>query len=137
MKIDQSGQGLSPWRQRVLPLLLRCIRAAVGYLLLRTPIDLLLHDPLFLAGLAPRWTQYLLAGVMGLGVVLFVASRTVLSGALLMALTLIVFEFLWRHTGQLPHGTTLAASLAIVALLTAGEWSARHLQRRIYGSSTR
>lgn len=137
MKIDAAGAGLSPWRQRVLPLLLRFARAAVAYIMLRWPLDLLLRDPIFLAGYAPHVLQYVLAACMAIGMLLFVASRTVVYGALLIGASLLVFEFLWRAVGQQPHYTTLIASLAVIGFLSLAEWYTRRLQRRIYGSGPR
>ena len=133
MKIDNSGAGMSPWRRRVLPLLLAAVRALVVYVMLRAPFELLVRDTLFLSGYAPRWLQYALAALMAVGAVLFVYLRTVAAGAATLAVALLLFEFLWRRVGQEPHGTTLAASCALLAILAFSDWSTRRLQRRIYG----
>ena len=133
MKIDNSGAGMSPWRRRVLPLLLAAVRALVVYVMLRAPFELLVRDTLFLSGYAPHWLQYALAALMAVGAVLFVYLRTVAAGAATLAVALLLFEFLWRRVGQEPHGTTLAASCALLAILAFSDWSTRRLQRRIYG----
>ena len=133
MKIDNSGAGLSPWRRRILPLLLAAVRALVAYVILRAPFELLVRDTLFLSGYAPHWLQYALAALMAVGAVLFVYLRTVAAGAATLAVALLRFEFLWRRVGQEPHGTTLAASCALLAILAFSDWSTRRLQRRIYG----
>ena len=133
MKIDNSGAGLSPWRRRILPLLLAAVRALVAYVILRAPVELLVRDTLFLSGYAPHWLQYALAALMAVGAVLFVYLRTVAAGAATLAVALLLFEFLWRRVGQEPHGTTLAASCALLAILAFSDWSTRRLQRRIYG----
>ena len=133
MKIDNSGAGMSPWRRRVLPLLLAAVRALVAYVILRAPFELLVRDTLFLSGYAPHWLQYALAALMAVGAVLFVYLRTVAAGAATLAVALLLFEFLWRRVGQEPHGTTLAASCALLAILAFSDWSTRRLQRRIYG----
>ena len=133
MKIDNSGAGLSPWRRRILPLLLAAVRALVAYVILRAPFELLVRDTLFLSGYAPHWLQYALAALMAVGAVLFVYLRTVAAGAATLAVALLLFEFLWRRVGQEPHGTTLAASCALLAILAFSDWSTRRLQRRIYG----
>ena len=133
MKIDTSGAGMSPWRRRVLPLLLAAVRALVVYVMLRAPFELLVRDTLFLSGYAPHWLQYALAALMAVGAVLFVYLRTVAAGAATLAVALLLFEFLWRRVGQEPHGTTLAASCALLAILAFSDWSTRRLQRRIYG----
>ena len=70
---------------------------------------------------------------MAVGAVLFVYLRTVAAGAATLAVALLLFEFLWRRVGQEPHGTTLAASCALLAILAFSDWSTRRLQRRIYG----
>jgi hypothetical protein len=133
MKIDNTGAGLSPWRRRILPLLLAAVRALVAYVILRAPFELLVRDTLFLSGYAPHWLQYALAALMAVGAVLFVYLRTVAAGAATLAVALLLFEFLWRRVGQEPHGTTLAASCALLAILAFSDWSTRRLQRRIYG----
>ena len=133
MKIDNSGAGMSPWRRRILPLLLAAVRALVAYVILRAPFELLVRDTLFLSGYAPHWLQYALAALMAVGAVLFVYLRTVAAGAATLAVALLLFEFLWRRVGQEPHGTTLAASCALLAILAFSDWSTRRLQRRIYG----
>lgn len=135
MKIDNAGAGLNPWRRRVLPLLLAAVRALVAYVILRAPFELLIRDTLFLSGYAPHWLQYALAALMVVGAVLFVFMRTVAIGAVLLAVALLLFEYLWRRMGQEPHGTTLAASCALLAILAFSDWSTRRLQRRIYGTA--
>ena len=50
MKITDSGAHLSPWRRRVLPLMMMALRALVAWVVLRSAVDLLLHNALFLAG---------------------------------------------------------------------------------------
>ena len=135
MKIDNAGSGLSPWRRRVLPLVLAAVRALVAYVILGAPFELLVKDTLFLTGYAPHWLQYALATLMAVGAALFVFPRTVAVGAALLAASLLLFEFLWRHVGQDPHGTTLAASCALLGILALSDWSTRRLQRRIYGTA--
>ena len=132
MKITDAGVGLSPWRRRVLPLLLLGLRAFVAYLLLRPPVELLLRDRLFFSGLAPHWLQYALAAFLVVGGVLFILSPTVVYGALACAAGIGLYEYCWMRVGIGPPGTTLPNAFALLAVLATGEWLSRRVQRRVY-----
>ncbi len=136
MKITDAGVGLSAWRRRVLPVLLALLRMVVAYMLLAPPIDMLWHDPLFLKGFAPHAAQYVLAVVLAVGGGLFVASPTVVIGALVCAAGLCLFEYCWWRIDSGRVGSTLITALALLAVLASGEWLSRRLQRRVYGGGS-
>ena len=137
MKIADSGVHLSPWRRRVLPLMMMALRALVAWVVLRSAVDLLLHNALFLAGHAPHWLQYVLAAVLVGGGVAFIWSPTVVWGAVVVGAGLGIYEYLWRLNGQAPHPTAFMSSLALLFVLALGEWLARRVQKQVYGSVAR
>ena len=137
MKITDAGAELSPWRRRVLPVMMMALRAAVAWYVLRTPLYVLTQNPLFLKGVAPGWAQYALCVPLVAGGLAFIWSRSVVWGAMLAGAGLMLFEYCWRRVGQEPHGATLASSVSLLAVLAVGEWLARRVQRRVYGSVSR
>ncbi len=137
MKITDSGVHLSPWRRRVLPLMMMALRALVAWIVLRTAVDALLHNPSLLSGHAPQWLQYVLATVLIAGGIAFVWSPTVVAGALVVAAGLGIYEYVWRLNGQATFRTAFISSLALLFVLALGEWLARRVQKKVYGSAAR
>jgi len=137
MKITDSGAHLSPWRQRVLPVMMMALRALVAWIVLRTAVDALLHNPLVMSGHAPQWLRYVLAAVLAAGGLAFIWSRTVVAGAVVVAAGLGLYEYLWRLNGQAMFRTAFLGSLALLFVLALGEWLARRVQKKVYGSVAR
>ena len=137
MKLDQSGAHLSPWRRRVLPLMMMALRALVAWVVLRVPVDALLNNPAFFSGLAPHWMQYVAAGILVAGALAFVWSGTVVLGAAVLIAGLAAYEHRWAQVAPGPTGKPLLTSVLLIGVLAAGEWLARRAQRRIYGDVSR
>ena len=137
MKITDSGAHLSPWRRRVLPVMMMALRALVAWLVLRVPLDTLVHNALFLRGLGPAWLGHVAAALLVAGALAFVWSRSVLWGALVLVVGLYVYEQRWHAVVPGQSGKALATSVLLILVLAAGEWLARRAQARIYGSVSR
>ena len=70
-----------------------------------------------------------LAAVLGLGLAVFAWPRTCLWGLAVLLAGLAAFELLARSLG-LPPTPRLASAAAILAVLAAGEWLTRRVERR-------
>jgi hypothetical protein len=132
MLMPRSAAGLPLWRRRVLPVLMALLRVFVCYVVLSAQLDLLLRHPGVLAEVAsPLWLRAL-GGALLLGALLFIVPRTVAYGAILTALGLIAYEWLWRRAGLPPFGV-LPYALALLAVLALSQLAVRRIQQRVYG----
>jgi hypothetical protein len=131
MRVTGSGADLPRWRRSVLPAVMTLLRLLVGYLLTRSELQALLTSPSVLSTRVPAPSRYALAAAIAAGVVLFVVPRTVAYGAALLALSLGIFEYLWRHLG-LPPQNVYGYALALLVVLAGSDWLVARLQRRIY-----
>jgi hypothetical protein len=111
------------------------LRLMVAYLLTRGVLGVLLFDPSPFTARAGLATRYGLGAVIAAGVILFVVPRTVALGALLLALGLGLFEYLWRRLGFAP-GHVYGYALALVAVLAVSDWLVRRVQRQVYTPRT-
>lgn len=136
MRITDSGRHLSPWRRTVLPGLMAALRAVVAFLVLRGPVDTLLHNELFLRGLAPHWAQVAAGVALALSGAAFVWPPSVVWGGLLAIAGLAAFEYRWRMIVPIAGSTFLSAA-ALIGVMCAGAWLSRRVQRRVYGTPGR
>ena len=93
MRITDSGRHLSPWRRSVLPGLMAALRAVVAFLVLRGPVDTLLHNEMYLRGLAPHWVQIAAGVALAASGAAFVWPPSVVWGGLLAIAGLAAFEY--------------------------------------------
>ena len=135
MRVTGSGADLPRWRRAVLPAVMTLLRFMVVYLLTRGELQALLSDPGVLSGRLSAATRYGLAAGLVTGGVLFVLPRTVAAGALVLALALGLFEYLWRRL-DLPPGHVYGYALALLIVLAASDWLVTRVQRRVYSPKT-
>jgi hypothetical protein len=135
VRVTGSGADLPPWRRSVLPAVMTLLRFLVVFLLTRAELRALVSDPSVLTGRLSAVTRYGLAAGLIAGGVLFVLPRTVPAGALLLALALGLFEYLWRRL-DLPPGHVYGYALALLIVLAVSDWLVRRVQRRVYSPKT-
>jgi len=135
VRVAGSGAALPRWRRAVLPAVMTLLRLLVAYLLTRGELHALVSDPSVLTGRLSSAARYGLAAGLVVGALLFVLPRTVAAGALLLALALGLFEYLWRRL-DLPPGHVYGYALALLIVLAASDWLVTRVQRRVYSPKT-
>jgi hypothetical protein len=131
MMLPRTGEGLPPWRRQVSAWLMGALRLGVAWLVARDPYSALAGAKgAFLSESMPTALRWAAAAGIVAGGLLFAWPRTVLVGFGVLAASLAVFEWYWRKIGV--GGSTFAYSLAVLAVLAAGEWLVRRVQRRLY-----
>jgi hypothetical protein len=131
MILPRTGDGLPPWRRRVSGWMMSALRALIAWIVVRSQVSTLVVTGGGFVGMtmgAP--IRYATLAALVAGAVLFTWSRTVLAGFALLAVGLGVFEYHWRTMGM--GGDQYLWSLAVLAVLAAGEWLVRRVQRRLY-----
>ena len=137
MILPRTAEGLPPWRRRVSTWVMGLLRLGMAWLLGRTAFfALIAPGGGFLGEVMPAPVRWLVIGALVLGALLFAWSRTVLVGFALLAVALGVFEFYFRRWGA-QVSTTFWWSIAVLAVLAAGEWVVRRVQRRLYADAPR
>jgi hypothetical protein len=132
MILPRSGEGLPPWRRRVSGWVMAALRLGIAWVVAHAQVTALVGPgSAFMADVIPAPVRWAVAGALVAGGLLFAWSRTVLVGFALLALGLGAFEWYWRGLGM-PAGSTFAWSLTVLAVLAAGEWLVRRVQRRLY-----
>jgi hypothetical protein len=111
------------------------LRLMVVYLLTRGELRALVADPSVLTGRLSPGSRYGLAAGLVVGGILFVLPRTVAAGALVLALALGLFEYLWRRL-DLPPGHVYGYALALLIVLAASDWFVSRVQRRVHSPKT-
>jgi hypothetical protein len=135
VRVAGSGAELPPWRRTVLPAVMTLLRLLVVMLLTRAELRALLADQGVLAGRMAAATRYGLAAGIVVGAILFVLPRTVAAGALVLALALGLFEYLWRRL-DLPPGHVYGYALALLIVLAVSDWMVRRVQAKVYSPKT-
>lgn len=131
MILPRSGAGLPPWRRQVSRWLMAGVRLAVGTLVSRAPLELLVLNPSFVKHALGTPLCFAVAALLAAGVLAFAWPATYLAGCGLLLAGLGVFEWLWHRVGQ-PVDATPLWSAALLAVLTGGEWLTRRVQARLY-----
>jgi hypothetical protein len=131
MAIEGSGTRLPLWRRRVLPVVMALLRLMVAYLVAYAPADILLRHPAVLSHTVALPGRIAVGLTLVAGALLFCLSRTVIAGALLLAVGLGIFEWLWERAGA-PHSPLYLYALALIIVLAASETLTRRIRRRIY-----
>jgi hypothetical protein len=135
VRVTGSGAELPPWRRTVLPAVMTLLRLLVVMLLTRAELQALLPDQGVLAGRMAAATRYGVAAGIVVGAILFVLPRTVAAGALVLALALGLFEYLWRRL-DLPPGHVYGYALALLIVLAVSDWMVRRVQAKVYSPKT-
>lgn len=131
MAIEGSGAGLPLWRRRVLPVVMALLRLMVAYFVAYAPADILLRHPAVLSHTVALPGRIAVGLTLVAGALLFCLSRTVIAGALLLAVGLGIFEWLWERAGA-QHSPLYLYALALIIVLAASETLTRRIRRRIY-----
>lgn len=129
MILPRSGAGLPAWRRQVASWLMGALRLGIAWLVARDPVYALTGDAL--VGTMPAAARWSAAIAIVVGALLFAWSRTVLVGFVLLAAGLGAFQYAWQKVG-FTGGTTFVRTLALLAVLAAGELLVRRLQKRLY-----
>jgi hypothetical protein len=120
---------LPSWRERLKPWLMALVRLGAGWLVAAQPLALLIAEPaLFRVGAAGP-VRLAAAAALGVGIAVFAWPRTYGYGLALLLVGLAAFEWLWRGLG-LPPTPRLPSSVAVLAVLAAGEWLTQRVGRR-------
>jgi hypothetical protein len=131
MRLSRSGAGLPPWRRQVLPWVMALARLAAAWLVTQWQLHALLLQASVLHSRVGAPTRFAIAALLAGGALLFAWPRTCLLGFTLLVAGLGAFEWLWQRLG-VPGGALLSWSVAILAVLAAGEWLTRRVQRHLY-----
>ena len=107
------------------------VRLAAAYFVVQAPFRMLVLEPGFVQTGSAAPLRFAVAALLGAGALLFVWPRTCLIGAVLLLAGLGGFEWIWHSLGQ-RSGTLLLWSASIVAVLAAGDWLVRRVQRSLY-----
>jgi hypothetical protein len=127
---NRDGSALPAWRRRVMPWMMRALRAAMVWDIFRGPTVFLWSPPALLH--LPLLGRAVYAVLLVAGAPLFVGSRFCTVGGCLLVLAVGCYEWLWRHAGLPPGGMPWLA-VALLAVLVSAEHITRAAQRRIYG----
>jgi hypothetical protein len=137
MILPRSAEGLPPWRRHVATWIMGTLRLVMAWVLGRTAfLALIAPAGGFIGEVMPAPARWLVLAALVIGAVLFAWSRTVVVGFVLLAAGLGVFEFYFRKWGA-QVSTTFWWSLAVLAVLAAGEWLVRRVQQRMYANAPR
>jgi len=129
--LPTEGSELPAWRQQVAPWIMAIVRLAAAYVVAEAPLRLLVLEPGLVQSGSPALQRYPVALLLGAGAVLFAWPRSCLAGAALLLAGLGGFEWIWHGLG-LRGGTLPLWSASIVAVLAAGDWLVRRVQRTLY-----
>ena len=131
--LHPDGSLLPAWRRRVMPLMMGSLRLATVWAIFRGPSAFLWAPPAFLhLSAVPR---ALFAVALVTGTPLFLWPRYCVSGGLLLAAAVGVYEWLWRGAGLPPGGMPWLA-VGLIGVLVAGQKIAEWAQRRLYPRHT-
>jgi hypothetical protein len=131
MILPRSGADLPPWRRLVMPWIMALARLAAGWIVTQGALGALLLRTSFMASMVGAPLRFGIAALLGAGLVTFAWPRSYLLGFGLLLAGLAAFEWLWWRLG-LPSGSLALWSVAILAVLAAGEWLTRRVQARVY-----
>ncbi len=129
--LPQDGFGLPAWRQKVMPWIMALVRLGASWIVIQGPLMALLQKDSFLRMLAGAPLRGTIALLYIVGLVLFAWPATCFYGFAAMLAALGGFEWLWARTG-ISSGLLPLWSGAVFAVLAAGEWLTRRVQRRLY-----
>jgi len=118
-----------PARVRLGTWVMALVRLGAGWLIAARPLVLLVAEPSPIGARLALPARLGLAAVLGLGLAVFAWPRTCLWGLAVLLAGLAAFELLARSLG-LPPTPRLASAAAILAVLAAGEWLTRRVERR-------
>lgn len=118
-----------PPRVRLGTWVMALVRLGAGWLIAARPLVLLIADGSPLGARVALPARLAIAAALGLGLAAFAWPRTCLWGLALLLAALAGFELLGRSLG-LPPTPRLASAAAILAVLAAGEWLTRRVERR-------
>jgi hypothetical protein len=118
-----------PPRVRLGTWVMALLRLGAGWLIVARPLVLLVAAGAPLGARVALPARLAIAAVLALGLALFAWPRTCLWGLAALLAGLATFELLGRSLG-LPPTARLASAVAILAVLGAGEWLTRRVERR-------
>ncbi len=118
-----------PGRRRPGTWLMALLRLGAGWLIIARAVVLLLTPPSPLASSLSLPLRIATLSALGAGLLGFAWPRSCLWGLALLGAALGAFELLARSLG-LPPTPRLPSAIAILAVLAAGEWLTRRVQRR-------
>jgi len=129
--LRNEGSGLPAWRRQVMPWLMALVRLGAGWVVIHAPLMTLVQKNTFLKDYAGAPLRDTIAVLYVVGLVLFAWPRTCFYGFAVLLLAVGGFEWLWTRTG-IWSGMLPVWIVAVLAVLAAGEWLTRRVQRRLY-----
>ncbi len=137
MILPRTADGLPPWRRHVSTWIMGALRLVMAWVLGRMAFfALIAPGGGWIGDVMPTPVRWLVVAALVLGALLFAWSRTVLVGFVLLVAGLGTFEFYFRQWGA-QVSTTFWWSVAVLAVLAAGEWLVRRVQQRLYANAPR